>query len=182
MALEDQHPWLRQAWDYATKSGIYVDLDYEFELRVTDGGSPHVNVRCVFSTSEQPLSRCWPVELVMTSTYLTDDFLIGGYASILRRTMAHELAHVYTYSSTISRDGTEDPRPDLSAIASLYFHKEHECRAGPPAELLADTMEVIAYPSSWGGYWSSCGHRTNRSAGSQGRCQEYALGRVSRLA
>ena len=156
LTVEEKHPWLRQAWDYATKSGDYAGLDYEFEVGAYDGPIPWVALECYPSTSQQPLARCEATSLRMPREFLTEQFVTGQYVFILRRILAHELAHVFTLASTISRDGIQDPRPDLNAIAMLYFHEEYSCQ-DPPSELIADAMKVLVFPSSWGSYWYDCG-------------------------
>ena len=156
LTVEEKYPWLRQAWDYATKSGDYAGLYYEFEVGAYDGPLPWVALECYPSTSQQPLSRCEATSLKMPREFLTEQFVTGQYVFILRRILAHELAHVFTLASTISRDGIQDPRPDLNAIAMLYFHEEYSCQ-DPPSELIADAMKVLVFPSSWGSYWYDCG-------------------------
>ena len=156
VTVEEKYPWLRQAWDYATKSGDYAGLDYEFEVGAYDGPLPWVALECYPSTSQQPLARCEATSLRMPREFLTEQFVTGQYVFILRRILAHELAHVFTLASTISRDGIQDPRPDLNAIAMLYFHEEYSCQ-DPPSELIADAMKVLVFPSSWGSYWYDCG-------------------------
>ena len=157
LTVEEKHPWLRQTWDYIQKTGKYASLNYEFELRANSSEIPWVAFECFESTADQPLGRCQATSFTMTKDLLTDEFMTGRYAFILKSILAHELAHVFKFSSPISRDGTAVARPDLNAVAMMYFHHEYDC-VEPPGELMADVMQVMVYPSSWGGYWYDCGY------------------------
>ena len=157
LTVEEKHPWLRQAWDYATHSGNYADMDYQFQLRTNNDDIPWVSWECHTSTSEPPLGQCVPTILTIPTFLLTDRYITGVYASMLHSMLAHELSHVFTLSSKISRDGIHEARPDLNAVAMLYFHEEYSC-VEPPGELLADVLQVMVFPSSWGSYWYGCGY------------------------
>ena len=61
--VEDRNPWLRQAWDFATKSGRYEGLEYEFEI-VFGEGIPIVELECYPVELGEHLGRCTPSGLL----------------------------------------------------------------------------------------------------------------------
>lgn len=161
VTVEQRHPWLRQAWDYANKTGEYAGLDYDFRVSVGDTTQTHVLFECLPGVPELSLAQCGPVSLDMEGFWVEDEYgmVTGRNVIALQTTLAHELAHVFTESSSISRNGVDDPRPDLNAIAMLYLLDSFgECLPIPPSELLADAMQVAVFPSSHGGYWYDCGY------------------------
>ena len=80
---------------------------------------------------------------------------------------AHPLVHDGARARACVHDGLArraptafgPPRPDLYAISLLALYKQHsdpslyDCDG---RELLADTLQVMAFPATWGGYWVSC--------------------------
>ena len=156
--VEERNPWLRQAWDFATKSGSYADLDYEFEIEF-GGEIPFVPLECHPVEPGEYLGRCAPSRLVLPESFLDDEYIVGDLWHILWSTMAHELAHVFTMSSLVSADGGQAPRPDLYAISMLALFKQHSEPGNywcDGRELLADTLQVMAFPATWGSYWFDC--------------------------
>lgn len=162
LTVEQRHPWLRQSWDYANRTGIYADQDYDFRVSVSDTFQTQVLLECRPGVPELSLAPCEPVSLDMETFWVDPQhgMVRGRNTMALQTTLAHELAHVFTESSVISRDGIAAARPDLNAVAMLYFFEffdEAQCPF-PPSELLADAMQVAVFPSSHGGYTYDCGY------------------------
>ena len=158
MTVEEQSPWLRQAWDFATKSGNYAEMDYEFEIEF-QGQIPIVILKCYPVEPGEYLVPCAPSRLDFPESRLDDKYIVGEFSHILWTTMAHELAHIFTMSTLVSPDDGQDPRPDLYAISMLALFKQHSDPSNyycDGRELLADTLQVTAFPATWGGYWFSC--------------------------
>ena len=103
------------------------------------------------------LTRCEPSRLIVGEDFLVDSYLTGPYRALLDRVLAHELGHVFTLAPRIAVDGTSRPRPDLKAIAMVYFFVERRCNSGPFFELIADVFGVSVLPTSVAGYWTACG-------------------------
>ncbi len=157
MTVGERNPWLRQAWDYATKVGDYAALDYDFEIDF-GGEIPIVHLEC-YPVDLGELVPCAPSGLTMPEFLLEDRHIVGDLSHIFRTTMAHELAHVFTMSSLVSPDSGQRPRPDLYAMAMLALFKQHSDPATygcDGRELLADALQVAVYPATWGGYWFDC--------------------------
>ena len=158
MTVEEQSPWLRQAWDFATKSGNYAEMDYEFEIEF-QGQIPIVILECYPVEPGEYLVPCAPSRLDFPESRLDDKYIVGEFSHILWTTMAHELAHIFTMASLVSPDDGQEPRPDLYAISMLALFKQHSDPSNyycDGRELLADTLQVTAFPATWGGYWFSC--------------------------
>ena len=92
---------------------------------------------------------------------MNDRYINGEHDHILQATIVHELAHVFTLTSTVARDRAADPRPDLKAITILYFDDAYDCEESPPNELMADALMVAALPNKWGSYWFDCDYGYN---------------------
>lgn len=158
ITVEEHSPWLRQAWDFATRSGRYAGMEYKFDINFR-GDIPIIPLECFPTEPGEHLARCAPSGIEFPEWHLDDEYLTGELAHILWSTMAHELAHVFTMSSLVAPDRVREPRPDLYAIAMLALFRQHsdparyECDG---RELLADTLQVMAFPATWGGYWFDC--------------------------
>ena len=159
MTVEEKSLWLRQAWEFATKSGHYAEMDYEFVIEF-QGPIPIVILECYPVRSGEYLVPCAPSRLHFPESHLDDKYIVGELSHILWSAMAHELAHIFTMSSLVSSDdGGEGPRPDLYAISMLALFKQHSAPSDyncDGRELLADTLQVTVFPATWGGYWFSC--------------------------
>lgn len=158
MTVEGHSPWLRQAWDFATRSGRYAGMEYDFEIRF-GGEIPIIPLECYPVGPGEYLARCAPSGLDFPEDLLGDEYMAGELTHILWSTMAHELAHVFTMSSLVAPDASRDPRSDLYAVAMLALFKQHSDPAiydCDGRELIADALQVMAFPATWGGYWFSC--------------------------
>ena len=152
--VEQVHPWLRQAWDYANHTGAYADLGHEFEIETIQARGAATLLECYV---HEVLTRCEPSRLIVGEDFLVDSYLTGPYRALLDRVLAHELGHVFTLAPRIAVDGASRPRPDLKAIAMVYFFVERRCDSGPFFELIADVFGVSVLPTSVAGYWTACG-------------------------
>ena len=152
MTTEEAQPWLRQVWDYANHRGRYAGEQYEFNVYVVDKERSWTNVAC-----KEPLVEhfrpCDIYELNMADKYLTD-----AYRNSVSRIVVHEFSHMFTLSSRIAFDDVSEPRPDLNAIAHLYFTMEYGCPDVKRSELLADAVATAAVPSYRHYYWDDCGY------------------------
>ena len=158
MTVGQAFPWLRETWDYATHAGAYEDLEYDFTVGV-GGTTPHTINGCYFDDPDDPgpLVPCDSYGLYVPESRMTDEYVTGPHKWSLQGTLVHEMAHIFTMSSRVSADGAAASRPDLNAIAMMYFFIEHRCTAGPYFELIADAFELSVYPTAVTGYWRPCG-------------------------
>ena len=58
--VEQVHPWLRQAWDYANHTGAYADLEYEFEIETIQASRSGHFPEVLFARGPDPLRTVAP--------------------------------------------------------------------------------------------------------------------------
>ena len=131
---ESSYPWLRHTWDYMKSNNV--------RLSVRNYGSSNVSSFC---RDSQGLSSCYVSRMTITTDVLDGD------AAAKKRTILHELAHVYTLANDVSAT------PAPIAMAHLYFGSLNG-QGCSSKELYADILASLVLGGSMAGgsYWNSC--------------------------
>ena len=140
---ESSFPWLRETWNYMRNETV--------QLFVLSFANSKVDVSC---TLNQGLYRCRANYLVISTDVLDAD------ADSKKRTILHELAHIYTVANRLSAS------PAPLAMAHLYFDSLGSyCSAD---ELYADIVAAVTLGGSTtgAGYWLNCGVKRHTNAAS----------------
>ena len=138
---ETSFPWLRQTWTYMNNNNV--------RIRVSSSGSSRVELQCSSS-----FGSC------RTSSMTIRADVLDGDVAAKKRTVLHELAHVYTLTNGIS----STPAP--LAAAFLYFQnlnlRGSRCTEH---ELFADvlTSRVLGGSTTGLSYWPACGGTSHTS-------------------
>ena len=135
---ESSFPWLRDVWEYMERRNV--------ALYVRSSGNSHIQTYC----PNGGLSACYVSSMTVTTS------VIDGDADAKKRTILHELAHVYTLANGVS----STPAP--IAMGHLYFASVggQGCSS---TELYADILAslVLGGSTTSASYWNSCSGATD---------------------
>lgn len=153
--VEQAQPWMRQAWEFATRSGRFAGQQYEFSIEVGDDGS-WVHSACRGDRIAL-LKPCSIYTMSIDRKYLGDTSQLRFQPIWI---IAHEFAHLLAQSSAVPLDASSEPNDELNALALLHFTTEYDCGDVPATELMVDSVALAAFPSSPPTYWDNCGRKT----------------------